>query len=142
MALLALEAVDLTCVEAAIGNARVDPVLLLGLALVDAGFGRRRNRNGRQAGGDGGEDELGTHNMSPFGSKDAAGRMAASSQGQTDQAQKPFAAGAQFLRVFGKSLKRNAKKRRSRFQLRQVLCWSYKDSVPESRGGGIHLASV
>ena len=114
-ALMALEAVDLTCVEAAIGNARVDPLLLLGLALVDAGFGRRRNRNGRQAGGDGGEDELGTHNMSPFGSKDAAGRMAASSQGQTDQAQKPFAAGAHFLGVFGKSLKRRAKQKAEPF---------------------------
>jgi hypothetical protein len=48
--------------------------------------------------------------MSPFGSKAAAGRIAASSQGQTDQAQKPFAASAQFLGVFGKSLKKNAKK--------------------------------
>jgi hypothetical protein len=61
--------------------------------------------------------------------------MAALPQSQTDRAEKSFAASAHFLADFWEVSEKTREKRRSRFQLRQVLCWSYKDSVPEGRGG-------
>jgi len=74
--------------------------------------------------------------MSPFGSKDAAGRIAASSQGQTDRAQKPFAASAHFLADFWEVSEKTREKKGGAVSSSAKFCVGRTKTVCRRAGGG------